>query len=112
MTKPDNTDFARFVASLLPSSIALGANTLHRPLIAFHAGVLLEFVKRTVHKTKVQKGDSSAEATLAWLLPSAIQPLQECSNSKPDVQKQSQKQALLAEVIVSTFLPISTSGSV
>jgi hypothetical protein len=94
MTKHNSSDFARFVGSLLPRTVAAGPGALHRTLVAFHAGVLLEFVKRPS-----QKGNSISlpEGTLAWLLPAALEPLYHCSK----LQAKSAQKVLLSDVIVS-----------
>lgn len=65
-----NGDVARFVASLLPE--ALKEDREHRTLLAFNAATLHEFIKRS----KVLD-----EGTLAYLLPSILEPLQKRSEN-------------------------------
>ena len=84
---------ARFVGSLLPAAVAVGPSALHRTLIAFHTGVLLDFVKRSSQASG--KTGSLEEGTLAWVLPSAVYPLQEWS------RVEAKKQPLVVEVVVS-----------
>ncbi|KAI0092311.1 armadillo-type protein [Irpex rosettiformis] len=98
MTKPDNSDFARFSGSLLPSAVSVGPSALHRTLIAFHTGVLLEFLKRSSQTSKTR---SLTEGTLAWVLSSAVNPLQEWSRVEV------KKQALVVEVVLSSYLLLS-----
>lgn len=95
MTQGPNSELARFIGSLLPSAIHVqhGA-AIHRTLIAFHTGILLEFVKRSFHKAK---GGSLDEGALAWVLPAAIGPLAACASSEVKAAKDS----LVSEVIVS-----------
>ncbi|KAI0692328.1 hypothetical protein BC835DRAFT_1416622 [Cytidiella melzeri] len=100
MIKPNNSDLARFVGSLLPSAVSAGSGALHRTVIAFHAGVLLEFVKRSSQKSN---SSASGEGTLAWILPSVLEPLQECSR----VDLKHTKQALVVELVLSLYLLLS-----
>ncbi|KAM6493306.1 hypothetical protein JOM56_011440 [Amanita muscaria] len=60
-----NTDVARFISSLLPSS--LKHNHVHRTLVAFNAACLDDFINRS---------KSLDEGTVAYLLPAILQPLQ------------------------------------
>ncbi|KAI8990419.1 armadillo-type protein [Trametes punicea] len=78
---------ARFVSGILPGVLNSHSAGLHRPLIAFHTGVLLEFV-----------GMNRAldENAMAIVLPAALEPLQVASNVNVQV-----KPALLQESIAS-----------
>lgn len=77
IVKPTNTDLARFVGSLLPSAVRADSGAaLHRGLIAFHAGVLMEYVKKSFAKSS---GATLDEGSIAWVLQSAMDPLQACS---------------------------------
>lgn len=60
-----NVDVARFVSSLLPA--ALEHNYVHRTLVAFYVGSMLDFVGKS------KKLDGSV---LAFLLPAILVPLQ------------------------------------
>ena len=94
IVKPTNSDFARFVSSLLTSAVQENASAaLHRASIALHTGILLEFLKRSGAKIS---GLSLSEGTLAWVFPAALEPLIACSN----VELKGAKQALQTEVIV------------
>lgn len=61
-----NSDVARFVASLLPTAIKKGLG--HRVLVTFNAATLHDFIKRS---------KSLNEGTVAYLLPSLLEPLQQ-----------------------------------
>ena len=86
LSKPE---VARFVAAILPATLRDHAAGVHRALIAFHAGVLLEYI------AKVKALD---ENVMTFLLPAAMEPLQTGSDSQSEV-----KPALLHESIVSVF---------
>ncbi|TFK24886.1 hypothetical protein FA15DRAFT_669091 [Coprinopsis marcescibilis] len=60
-----NGDVARFVAALLPDAVKEGR--VHRTLLAFNAATIHEFIKRS---------KSLDEGTVAFLLPSLLEPLQ------------------------------------
>jgi U3 small nucleolar RNA-associated protein 10 len=60
-----NTEVTRFVGSLL--SKAMHGGHLHRALVAFHTGVLLEYIARS---------DDIEEGIVALLLPTILEPLQ------------------------------------
>lgn len=60
-----NVDVARFVSSLLPTAIE--HNYVHRTLVAFYVGAMLDFVGKS------KKLDDSV---LAFLLPAMLVPLQ------------------------------------
>ena len=94
MLQPTNDDFSRFVGSLLPEAVkSTSATGIHRALVAFHAGTLLGFVKRSCQK----RAGALEEGTLAWVLPVAIEPLQAAST----LEVESSKESLVSEVIVS-----------
>ena len=79
-------EVARFVAGVLPVVLKEHGSAMHRALIAFHAGTLLEYI------AKVKNLD---ENLIAFLLPAAMDPLQ--AASAPDANV---KPALLQETIV------------
>ncbi len=83
LTKPD---VARFVLSVFPEVLKNRSASVHRALIAFHTGVVLEYVARS----KVLD-----ENIMTVLLPAALEPLQSASNADNTV-----KPALLHELIV------------
>lgn len=83
LTKPD---VARFVLSVFPEVLENRSASVHRALIAFHTGVVLEYVARS----KVLD-----ENIMTVLLPAALEPLQSASNADNTV-----KPALLHELIV------------
>ncbi len=100
---PANAAFARFVAERLSFTFqqeaASSLGTLHRGLIAFHTGVLLEFLTRLS-----ANGDNGRvdENILAWFLPAVMDPLEACSS----IEIEPSKSALVLEVIVRiTLLP-------
>ncbi|EKM52689.1 uncharacterized protein PHACADRAFT_101069 [Phanerochaete carnosa HHB-10118-sp] len=100
MLKPTNTDLARFVGSLLPSTInATSAAAVHRALVAFHTGTLMDFVKRM----RDLRSGPLDEETLAWVLPAAMKPLQACT----ELEVESAKDALVSEVVLSSYLLLS-----
>ena len=80
-------EVVRFVSGILPQVLRDHGAGVHRALIAFHAGVLLEYVA---------KSQALDENAMAILLPAALEPLQVASNSEVQV-----KPALLQESIVS-----------
>ena len=65
-----NTDVARFVASLMPSAIK--KNCVHRVLLMFNAACVHDFITRN---------KSLDEGTVAFLLPALLEPL-ESTNSE------------------------------
>jgi len=67
-----NVVVARFVASALPKAVK--EKTVHHALIAFHTSVLLEYVSRA---------KALDDASLVFLLPAMLEPLQE-SVVRPD----------------------------
>lgn len=101
--KPANAEFARFVGSLLPYALRPELSVaLHRGLIAFHTGVLMEYVKKS--HTKLG-GGALDEASLAWFLQSAMEPLYICAGQ----EVKGHGPALVAEAIVSRiYSPTST----
>ena len=72
---------------------------IHRALIAFHVGMLMDFVKRM---RDVCAGPLD-EGTLAWVLPAAAEPLQVCAG----LEVESSKDSLVSEVILSSYLLLS-----
>lgn len=60
-----NTDVARFVASLLPSAIE--QTYVHRTLVAFYVGIMMDYIG----KSKILD-----DSVLAFLLPAMLVPLQ------------------------------------
>ncbi|KAK7688534.1 hypothetical protein QCA50_008072 [Cerrena zonata] len=95
---PQNSDFARFVAGILPATLqherVVG---LHRGLTAFHTSTLLEFIKKD-HEAR--RSNVPDESTLAWYLPAASEPLRICSK----IEVERSKEALVTETILSSFL--------
>ncbi|KAG6866337.1 hypothetical protein C0991_005804 [Blastosporella zonata] len=79
-----NTDVSRFVTSLLPS--ALKDKRAHRVLLAFNAACLHDFISRS---------KAIDEGTIAYLLPSLLEPLQ----SKPPT-----KNAILGSYVLLAVL--------
>jgi len=61
-----DSDFTRFVTSLLP--VAVNKGLVHRTLIAFNVATLHDFIKRS---------KSVDEGTIAHLLPALLEPLTE-----------------------------------
>lgn len=64
-----NVVVARFVASALPKAIK--EKTAHHALITFHTSVLFEYISRS---------KTLDDATLAFLLPAMLEPLQESAH--------------------------------
>lgn len=88
MTK--NPDLARFVSQLLPNAIKNGGAGMHRALLVFHAGVLLDFIATSKELN---------EGTTALLLAASLDVLQ----AEPgEVQKANT--SLLQEAVVRTHL--------
>ncbi len=87
ISKPE---VARFAVSILPATLRDHAAGVHRALIAFHAGVSLEYIA---------KAKALDENVMTFLLPAAMEPLQSASDSRSEV-----KPALLHESIVSACL--------
>lgn len=79
-------EVARFVSRILPTTLQSHCAGVHRALIAFHTGLLLDFVARS---------KALDENAMAVLLPAALEPLQTASN--PDAAV---KATLLQESIV------------
>ena len=71
-----NTEVTRFVASLLPK--AVHDDYVHQTLVAFHTGVLLEYIARS---------DDIEEGIIVLLLPTMLEPLQS-ENIRPSVMKE------------------------
>lgn len=69
-----NVDVARFVSSLLPTAIE--HNYVHRTLVAFYVGSMLDFVGKS------KKLDDSI---LAFLLPAILVPLQADGKSNKEL---------------------------
>lgn len=97
MLQPFNGDFSRYIGSLLPEAIrSPSAAAVHRGLIAFHTGTLLDFVKRTCEK----RAGALEEGMLAWILPAAIEPLEVSAT----IEVESSKGSIVSETIVSYIL--------
>ena len=92
MLHSQNSDFARFVAGILPNTLE-GVGGLHRGLTAFHTSTLLEFIKKD-HDAR--RGNVPDASTLAWYLPAASEPLRICSK----IEVESSKAAIISETIV------------
>ncbi|GJE92911.1 U3snoRNP10 and BP28CT domain-containing protein [Phanerochaete sordida] len=100
MLKPTNTDLARFVGGLLLAAVKTpGVAGVHRALVAFHAGTLMDFVKRM----RDLRAGPLDEGTLAWVLPAAVEPLQLCA----ELELESAKNAVVSEVVLSSYLLLS-----
>ncbi|CDO68791.1 hypothetical protein BN946_scf184989.g57 [Trametes cinnabarina] len=86
-------EFARFVTSILPAVLSHHSAGMHRALIAFHTGVLLEYIaaSRTLD-----------ENTMAVLLPAVLEPLQTASKAETKT-----KPALLQETILGSYLALA-----
>lgn len=69
---------------------------VHRTLVAFHTGVMFDFMKRR-QRGKVGKGVD--EGMAAWYLSAAIEPIQTCATVEVDASREH----LVKEVIVSLF---------
>ncbi|PIL25975.1 hypothetical protein GSI_11729 [Ganoderma sinense ZZ0214-1] len=87
LSKPE---VARFAAAILPATLRDYAAGVHRALIAFHAGVLLEYIA---------KAKALDENVMTFLLPAAMEPLQSASESHSEVRP-----ALLHESILGGYL--------
>ncbi|KAI0311668.1 hypothetical protein OF83DRAFT_1068421 [Amylostereum chailletii] len=84
-----NTDVMRFVASLLPTAIR--ENYTHRTLLAFHTGVVLDYVARA---KLIDDGISAA------LLPTMIEPLETNESKQGSV-------GLSRDIVLSSYLLLS-----
>lgn len=62
-----NSDIARIITNLLPSTLKNGGAGTHKALVIFHTGVLLDFIARS------QELD---EGTTAFLLAASLEVLQ------------------------------------
>ncbi|KDQ54552.1 hypothetical protein JAAARDRAFT_135194 [Jaapia argillacea MUCL 33604] len=71
-----NVDLARFATSLLSHSLKNGH--CHRTLVVFHTSVVLDYIVRSKHLD---------EGTMAFLLPSILEPLQQSASVKSSLQK-------------------------
>ncbi|KAI1789700.1 hypothetical protein LXA43DRAFT_1019967 [Ganoderma leucocontextum] len=87
VSKPE---VARFAAAILPATLRDHAAGVHRALIAFHAGVFLEYIANA---------KALDENVMTFLLPAAMEPLQSASDSRSEV-----KPALLHESILGSYL--------
>ncbi|TBU55148.1 armadillo-type protein [Dichomitus squalens] len=87
ITKPE---VARFVSSVFPTILKEHGAGVHRALIAFHTGVLLEYVA---------KSKTLDENAMALLLPAAMEPVESASSAQSEV-----KHALLQESILGSYL--------
>ncbi|EMD35136.1 hypothetical protein CERSUDRAFT_107124 [Gelatoporia subvermispora B] len=85
-----SSDLARFVSSLLPEALKAGSSGTHRALVAFHTGVLLDFIA---------KSSGLDEGTVAHVLPAAMEPLRSVTN--PDLKL---KANLAQEIILGCYL--------
>lgn len=89
MTK--NSDLARFVAQLLPNTLKNGGAGMHRALLVFHTGVLLNFIATAKELN---------EGTTAFLLAASLDVLQ---TEPSEVQKTNA--SLFQEAVVRTYTP-------
>ena len=86
LVQPTNSDFARFVGSLLTAAIHIGASAaLHRGLIAFHAGMFMAYMTKSHAKLG---GGAVDEGSLAWLTASILEPLRTYSELKVKAHSQ------------------------
>ncbi|KAI0712775.1 armadillo-type protein [Cerioporus squamosus] len=90
LSKPE---VARLVTKILPSVLKDCSAGLHRALIAFHTGVLLEYI------AKCKALDENA---MALLLPAAMEPLESAS-----AEDSPGKPALLHELILGSYLVLA-----
>lgn len=85
-----------FLASLLSTAVRTDAFAgVHRTLVAFHTGLLFDFVKRCQENRKRMDKDMAA-----WFLPAAMEPMQACASIQIDPSKGN----LVREIIVTTSL--------
>lgn len=90
-----NSDLARFVAGLLPAAMQLdGFRGVHRTLVAFHTGVMFDFMKK---RQNGKDGKGVDEGIAVWYLSAAIEPIQTCAT----VEVEASREHLVKEVIVS-----------
>ncbi|KAI0776755.1 hypothetical protein BD413DRAFT_469201 [Trametes elegans] len=89
-------EVTRFVSEILPATLRDHPAGVHRALIAFHTGVLLNFVG---------KSKSLDENVMAILLPAALEPLQ--TGSSPDARV---KLAFLQESILGSYLILAATS--
>ncbi|KAF9553866.1 hypothetical protein CPC08DRAFT_672807 [Agrocybe pediades] len=82
-----NSEVARFVASLLPTSIKKGV--CHRVIVTFNAATFHDFIKRS---------KSFNEGTVAYLLPAFLEPLQQ----KP--------KKLLKDAVLGSYILLASLG--
>ena len=94
MTK--NSDLARFVSQLLPNTVKNGGAGIHRALLVFHTGVLLDFIATSKELN---------EGTTTFLLAASLDILQE---EPSEVQKANA--SLLQEAVVCVSLLRVWSG--
>ncbi|KAI0354312.1 hypothetical protein OH77DRAFT_530067 [Trametes cingulata] len=83
-------DVARFASGILPAVLKDHSAGVHRALIAFHTGVLLEFVARSTILD---------ENIMAILLPAVMDPLQTAGSPETTI-----KPAMLQESILGSYL--------
>ncbi|KAI0369251.1 hypothetical protein BV20DRAFT_968110 [Pilatotrama ljubarskyi] len=83
-------DVARFVSGIFPAVLKDHSAGVHRALVAFHTGVLLEFIGQS---------QSLDENAMAIMLPAVLEPLQNASLSETAV-----KPAMLQESILGSYL--------
>lgn len=94
MLQTTNNDLARFIGNLLPEAVkSSSVAAVHRGLIVFHTGILLDFVKRVSEKNT----GALEEETLAWVLPAAMEPLQVAAA----IEVASSRESIMSEVVVS-----------
>ncbi|OSD00001.1 hypothetical protein PYCCODRAFT_1479448 [Trametes coccinea BRFM310] len=86
-------EVARFVSGILPAVLSHRSAGMHRALIAFHTGVLLEYIARS---------RALDENMMAILLPAALEPLQAASDAETKA-----KPALLQETILGSCLVLA-----
>ncbi|KAJ3005360.1 hypothetical protein NUW54_g4371 [Trametes sanguinea] len=86
-------EVARFASGILPAVLSHRSAGMHRALIAFHTGVLLEYIATS---------RALDENMMAILLPAALEPLQTASHAETKA-----KPALLQETILGSCLVLA-----
>jgi hypothetical protein len=74
-----NSDFARFIISLLPNATKRGPEFVHGTLVAFNAATLHDFISRTGHSNK---RDALDESLVVQLVDALLVPLT-CMRNSP-----------------------------
>ncbi|KZT68072.1 hypothetical protein DAEQUDRAFT_348588 [Daedalea quercina L-15889] len=86
-----NSDLARFITHLLPNTLKNGGAGMHKALVIFHAGVLLDFIARS---------QDLNEGTTAFLLSASLELLQIEPNEAQQANGSLLQEAMLASLLV------------